>query len=85
MLMPGRLEQVFDVATAEDNSRLASVGGDKLVFYWDVATGNIIRKFRGHELRVNTCKFAGEGSSVIVSGSYDKTVRIFDCRRAPQH
>eukprot|EP00290_Baffinella_frigidus_P050316 CAMPEP_0180387356 /NCGR_PEP_ID=MMETSP0989-20121125/30186_1 /TAXON_ID=697907 /ORGANISM="non described non described, Strain CCMP2293" /LENGTH=290 /DNA_ID=CAMNT_0022388195 /DNA_START=211 /DNA_END=1081 /DNA_ORIENTATION=+ len=42
----GHGHEVFDVATADDNSRLASVGGDKLVFYWDVATGNIIRKFR---------------------------------------
>ncbi|KAJ1469901.1 WD40-repeat-containing domain protein [Baffinella frigidus] len=76
----GHGHEVFDVATADDNSRLASVGGDKLVFYWDVATGNIIRKFRGHELRVNTVRFAGEGSAVIISGSYDKSVRIFDCR-----
>ncbi len=46
----------------------------------DVPTGNIIRKYKGHELRVNAVKFAGEDSSVVVSGSYDKTVRIFDCR-----
>jgi len=46
----------------------------------DVATGNVIRKFRGHELKINSVRFAAEGSSVIVSGSYDKTVRFFDCR-----
>jgi len=71
---------VHDVAIASDNSRIASCGGDKLVHYWDVSTGQIIRKLRGHELRVNTVTFAGEESSVIVSGSYDKTMRFFDCR-----
>ena len=43
-------------------------------------SGNIIRKFRGHDLKINTVLFAGEDSSVVISGSYDKTVRIFDCR-----
>ena len=28
--------------------RLASCGGDRAVFSWDVGTGRIIRKFRGH-------------------------------------
>lgn len=32
-----------------DNSKLASCGGDRQVFYWDVATGRVIRKFRGHD------------------------------------
>lgn len=76
----GHGHEVFDVAVSGDNSRLASCGGDKTVFYWDVASGNTIRKFRGHDLKVNTVLFAGEESSVVISGSYDKTVRIFDCR-----
>mmetsp|Transcript_6441 Transcript_6441/g.15082 ORF Transcript_6441/g.15082 Transcript_6441/m.15082 type:complete len:298 (-) Transcript_6441:314-1207(-) len=76
----GHGHEIYDVAVAKDNSRLASVGGDKVVFYWDVPTGQVIRKYKGHELKVNTVKFAGDDDSVVVSGSYDKTVRIFDCR-----
>lgn len=34
--------------------RLASCGGDKQIFNWDVATGKIIRKFRGHDGIVNS-------------------------------
>ena len=30
----GHGHEVLDVAIADDNSRLASCGGDKLVFYW---------------------------------------------------
>lgn len=32
-----------------DNSKLCSCGGDRQIFYWDVATGRVIRKFRGHD------------------------------------
>lgn len=35
-----------------DNSKLCSCGGDRQVFYWDVSTGRVIRKFRGHDSEV---------------------------------
>lgn len=31
-----------------DNSNLCSGGGDKAVVLWDVASGQVVRKFRGH-------------------------------------
>lgn len=36
--------------------RFASAGGDRQIFLWDVATGNIIRKFRGHDAVVNSVR-----------------------------
>ena len=36
--------------------RLASCGGDRQIFYWDVATGKVIRKFRGHDGIVNSVR-----------------------------
>lgn len=35
-----------------DNSKICSCGGDRQVFYWDVSTGRVIRKFRGHDSEV---------------------------------
>ena len=72
-------QQVLGLCSSDDNAKLASVGGDKLVFYWDVATGRIIRKFRGHHQRVNAVEF-GAGCDVLVTGSYDRSVRVWDCR-----
>lgn len=40
------------VLYCRDNSKLSSCGGDRQVFYWDVATGRVIRKFRGHDSEV---------------------------------
>ena len=57
--MPGR--------RAHDNSRFASCGGDRSVFYWDVNTGHTIKRFQGHSGRVNTVAFNFE-STILASG-----------------
>ncbi len=43
------------------------------------APGRPIRKFRGHTGSINCVKFNAECTCVI-TGSYDATVRIWDCR-----
>jgi mitogen-activated protein kinase organizer 1 len=71
---------VADLAVSSDNARFASGGGDKLVFLWDVPTARTIRRFEGHTGRVNAVGFGGEGDSVLVSGSYDATLRLWDTK-----
>lgn len=60
---------VLDVAVAADNARFASVGGDRQVFLWDVEQGGTIRRWSGHNSRVEAVQFAGEGDAVVVSGT----------------
>lgn len=60
--------EVLDLAVAEANDRFISVGGDKTVFVWDVASAQTLRRFTGHAGRVNACAWGGEGDSVVVSG-----------------
>ncbi|MCJ1330756.1 hypothetical protein MMC10_007443 [Thelotrema lepadinum] len=71
--------EVLDIAVTSDNARFASVGGDRQVFLWDVAQGRTLKRWAGHAGRVNAVDFGGEGS-VVVSGSYDATVRLWDCK-----
>ena len=61
--------EVLDIAVTEDNARFASVGGDRLVFLWDVSQGKTLRRWSGHNGRVNAVAFAGEGDAVVVSGT----------------
>ncbi|PKX96599.1 WD40 repeat domain-containing protein [Aspergillus novofumigatus IBT 16806] len=71
---------VLDVAVAADNARFTSVGGDRQVFLWDVEQGMTTRRWAGHNARVEAVQFAGEGDSVVVSGSADTTINLWDTR-----
>jgi len=75
--------EVSDIAISPDNNTFASVGGDKLVFYWDVTTGNVIRKFQGHTQSINCVAFNPQ-KNCLVSGSVDTTVRIWDLDAKPK-
>jgi len=61
-----------------------SVGGDKMVFVWDVVTGKTIRKFEGHTSRINTCAWNSD-CSILASGSYDTSLRLWDCKSGGNH
>ncbi|KAI8815782.1 WD40-repeat-containing domain protein [Fimicolochytrium jonesii] len=64
-----------------DNSRFVTGSEDRSVFVWDVGTGRPIRRFQGHHSRVNAVAFNQDGT-VIISGSYDASIRFWDCRAA---
>lgn len=72
--------EILDLDVSADNAKFASVGGDKAVFVWDVASAQTIRRFAGHVGRVESVKFAGDGDSVLISGGFDGAVRIWDLR-----
>jgi mitogen-activated protein kinase organizer 1 len=60
---------VLDIAVAADNARFASVGGDRQVFLWDVEQGITTKRWSGHNNRVEAVQFAGDGDSVVVTGT----------------
>jgi mitogen-activated protein kinase organizer 1 len=72
-------QDVLDVSISADNSKFLSGGGDKQVNYVDVLTGNIVRRFYGHNERINTVAF-NKIETVVVSGGYDCSVRIWDLK-----
>lgn len=76
--------EVLSIAVADDNSRFASGGGDKTVFLWDVASARTLRRYGGgaggHGARIESVAFGGDGDSVVVSGSFDSSVRLWDTK-----
>lgn len=57
-----------------------SSGIDKSIFLWDPTREHPIRKFYGHQHRVNAVQWVGPEETVAVSASYDRTVRFWDIR-----
>lgn len=75
---------ILDISCSTDNQTFASVGGDRSLFLWDVQTASTIRRFggtqQGHTSRINAVSFAGVEDAVLVSGSDDRTVRVWDLK-----
>lgn len=72
--------EVLSISVNEANDRFVSTGGDKTVFLWDVQTAQTVRRWTGHAGRVNRGVFGGEGDNVIITGSFDGSVKIWDTK-----
>ncbi|KAM0255228.1 hypothetical protein ACHAQJ_005992 [Trichoderma viride] len=76
--------EVTSLAVASDNESFVSGGGDRAVFLWDVSKAVTTRRLggnaQGHSARINCVSFAGAGDSLVVSGGFDTTVRMWDLR-----
>lgn len=71
--------QVACVASRRRKDHFASCAG-KSSFVWDIATARTLRKFSTHSQRVNSVCYAGHNDDVLVSGSYDTSVHLYDLR-----
>ncbi|GAA5960247.1 hypothetical protein JCM3765_002516 [Sporobolomyces pararoseus] len=75
----GHAYEVLSIACTRDNTKFSSSGGDKNCFLWDVTTGEIVRRFQGHLGKVNTVCW-NENDSVLATGSFDTTIRLWDIK-----
>lgn len=69
---------ILDACFSLGGTRIVSVGVDRAPVLWDVSSGKLFARLHGHGDRVNCCKF--KDSSVLVTGSNDATVRLWDTR-----
>ncbi len=64
------------LAFSRDGRLLASSDEDK-VHVWEVATGKLLRTFRGHRSEIESLAFSGNGRR-LASGSWDGTALLWD-------
>jgi WD40 repeat protein len=79
-LLTGHQHWVLSLAFAPDGTTLASAGGmgnTGEVHLWDVATGQKLKSFAGHNGPVDTIAYSPDGT-LLATGSRDHTVRLWD-------
>ncbi|GLJ48904.1 hypothetical protein SUGI_1031530 [Cryptomeria japonica] len=73
---------VADMTCDASGGLLATAGADRNILVWDVDGGFCTHSFRGHQMGVTTVLFHLDprGRLVLISGSTDATVRIWDLK-----
>lgn len=77
VLMPERTHTMGSPAISPDGKLIAAGCSDKLVYVWDMASGEIRFTLEGHASRVTSVDFSPDGR-LLASGSRDGTVRLWN-------
>lgn len=77
----GHTGPIIDLHFSSDGDYLYTCSTDKVVCTWDIETCSRIKKLKGHTTYVNSVCPARRGPQIIVSGSDDGTVKVWDVRR----
>jgi Prp8 binding protein len=80
-VLKGHTGAIMEVQFSTDGSLLFSASTDKTVFGWDIETGVRVKRFRGHTSFVNSCCPSRRGDQMVVSGSDDGMIKLWDIRQ----
>jgi WD40 repeat protein len=73
----GHTNRVEAVAFTPDGTKALSGANDQTLILWDIATGQVIRRFEGHTEMVGTVAMHPDGRHAL-SGSNDTTMILWD-------
>ncbi|XP_065063671.1 U5 small nuclear ribonucleoprotein 40 kDa protein-like isoform X2 [Rhopilema esculentum] len=80
-VLKGHTGAIMELHYFNDGGTLVSCSTDKTIACWDYETGMRIKRLKGHSAFVNSCCPARRGPELIVSGSDDGTVKLWDRRK----
>ncbi len=79
-ILTGHTGAVLDLQWSRDSDVLFSASADMHLASWDLTTGTRIRRYVGHEEVINAIDLSKRGEDLIISGSDDSTIGIWDPR-----
>jgi WD40 repeat protein len=83
MKLEGHEGWVHSVSFSPDGKKLLSAGSmNHLAIVWNAESGKELRVLSGHTRWIESAAFSPDGKKVV-TGSGDRTVRIWDWERLP--
>lgn len=79
--LTGHKGAVLDLQWSRDSQTIYSASADSTIAAWDLESGLRTRKHTGHEAVVNCIDSARRGQDLLISGSDDGTIGIWDPRQ----
>ncbi|XP_012281749.1 U3 small nucleolar RNA-associated protein 15 homolog [Orussus abietinus] len=79
-LFQGHESAVHRTFFTNDGLRITSFSDDKTVALWDIATEKQLCSFTGHNDYIRAGAVSPASPDIVLSGSYDKTVQMYDTR-----
>ncbi|KAL5493415.1 hypothetical protein EMCRGX_G014595 [Ephydatia muelleri] len=79
-VLKGHSGPILELQYSADGTTLFSASVDKSSAMWDCEVGVRLKRFRGHTSFVNTCCPMKRGEQLLVTGSDDGTVKLWDTR-----
>ncbi|KAK2068823.1 hypothetical protein P8C59_003440 [Phyllachora maydis] len=79
-VLSGHKGAVLDLQWSRDSEIVYSASADMHLASWDLTNGTRIRRYVGHEEVINTLDTSRRGEALLVSGSDDGTIGLWDPR-----
>jgi len=80
-VLSGHKGAVLDLHWSRDSRVLFSASADMTLASWDLETGQRIRRHEGHEEIINCMEVSKRGEEVLISGSDDGHIGLWDPRQ----
>ena len=61
---------------------ICGASADKICRIWNIKTERCVHQLTGHGHKVNCCKFAGKGGRHVLTGSADRSLKLWDISRS---